>query len=46
MAMGVAADLARGAIRVSLGVENTAPEIDSFLKALKGLSRASDQVQE
>ena len=41
MAMGIPADLARGAIRVSLGVENEAHEIDSFLQTLQGLSRAS-----
>jgi len=46
MAMGVPADLARGAIRVSLGVENEAHEIDAFLKTLKGLSRASHERQE
>lgn len=46
MAMGVPADLARGAIRVSLGVENQAHEMDSFLKTLKGLSRASHERQE
>lgn len=40
MAMGVPADLGRGAIRVSLGVENEAHEIDSFLQALKGLSQS------
>ena len=40
IAMGVPADLARGAIRVSLGVENEAHEIDSFLEALKGLSQS------
>jgi len=41
-AMGVPSDLARGAIRVSLGVENEAPEIDSFLKTLSGLRRAPE----
>ncbi len=40
MAMGVSADLARGAIRVSLGVDNEVPEIDSFLQTLTGLCRA------
>ena len=43
MAMGVPADLARGAIRVSLGVENEAPEMDSFLKTLRGLSRTTEE---
>lgn len=43
MAMGVPADLARGAIRVSLGVENEAPEMDSFLKTLRGLSRTPEE---
>lgn len=43
MAMGVPPDLARGAIRVSLGVENEAPEIDSFLKTLAGLCRAPEE---
>ena len=45
-AMGVPADLARGAIRVSLGPDNASLEIDSFLTTLRGLSRASDARQE
>ncbi|MEY2696564.1 MAG: hypothetical protein RL333_702 [Pseudomonadota bacterium] len=45
-AMGVPADLARGAIRVSLGPDNAPLEIDSFLTTLRGLSRASDARQE
>lgn len=34
LAMGVPPDLARGAIRVSLGVSNTAQEVQAFLAAL------------
>lgn len=34
-AMGVAPDLARGAVRVSLGAANTAAEVDSFLETLR-----------
>jgi cysteine desulfurase len=32
--MGVPPDLARGAIRVSLGASNTAQEVQAFLAAL------------
>ncbi|MCB5186936.1 cysteine desulfurase [Methylobacillus caricis] len=40
LAMGVEADMARGAVRVSVGTHNTAEEIDLFLHALKNeLSR-------
>jgi cysteine sulfinate desulfinase/cysteine desulfurase-like protein len=35
MAMGVASELALGAVRFSLGAGNTLPQIDEFLKALK-----------
>jgi len=34
-AMGVAPDLARGAVRISLGVDNTAKQIEDFLFALQ-----------
>jgi cysteine desulfurase len=36
MAMGVAPELARGAVRVSLGATSTAAQIDEFLGVLKG----------
>lgn len=36
LAMGVPADLARGAVRVSVGLQNTAEEIAAFITALKG----------
>jgi cysteine desulfurase len=39
-AMGVAPDLARGAVRVSLGPTTTESEINRFLEAWKKLSRA------
>ena len=35
MAMGVAPDLARGAVRVSFGVKNTSDELNRFLAALQ-----------
>lgn len=35
LAMGVAPEIARGAVRFSLGAANTAQEVDEFLKALK-----------
>lgn len=35
LAMGVAEDLARGAVRVSFGYTNTAQEVDGFLTTLK-----------
>ena len=38
-AMGVPAELARGAIRVSLGPATTEAEIDRFLKAWKKLAK-------
>jgi cysteine desulfurase len=34
-AMGIAPDLARGAVRVSLGRENQSTQIDEFIKALR-----------
>jgi cysteine desulfurase len=34
-AMGVAPDVARGAVRVSLGPDNTGADIENFLKALQ-----------
>lgn len=36
MAMGVAPELARGAVRVSLGATSTAAQIEEFLRVLKG----------
>jgi cysteine desulfurase len=40
LAMGVAPELAQGALRLSLGPDNTAQEIQGFLQALRGeLSR-------
>jgi cysteine desulfurase len=36
-AMGVPEDIARGAIRVSLGIDNQAQDIDNFLEALEEL---------
>ena len=36
LAMGVEEDLARGAIRVSLGKDNTAAQVEAFLAALEG----------
>jgi cysteine desulfurase len=35
MAMGVHADLARGAVRVSFGMHNTAQQVADFLNTLK-----------
>ena len=35
LAMGIAPDIARGAVRFSLGAANTAHEVDEFLKAVK-----------
>ncbi len=35
LAMGVAPEIARGAVRFSLGVSNTAQDVDAFLAALK-----------
>ena len=37
LAMGVEPELARGAVRFSLGAGNTAEDVDRFLQALKGL---------
>ncbi len=37
LAMGVDAELARGAVRLSLGIGNTRREIDDFIRALKGI---------
>ena len=34
LAMGVDADLARGAVRISLGLENTEQQVQEFLTAL------------
>ena len=36
LAMGVAPELAQGAVRVSLGAENTVQEVQGFLQALRG----------
>jgi cysteine desulfurase len=35
MAMGVASDLARGAVRVSFGTNNTTEQLNSFLTVLQ-----------
>jgi cysteine desulfurase len=35
LAMGIAPEIARGAVRFSLGAVNTAQEVDDFLKAVK-----------
>lgn len=35
LAMGIAPEIARGAVRFSLGAANTAQDVDDFLKALK-----------
>ena len=37
IAMGVAPDLARGAVRLSLGIDNTAADVDGFLRTAQGL---------
>ncbi|MGZ8264378.1 MAG: cysteine desulfurase family protein [Burkholderiales bacterium] len=37
IAMGVEPELARGAVRLSLGAMNTAEEVEGFLQAVKGL---------
>ena len=37
IAMGVEPELARGAVRLSLGAANTAEDVDSFLQAVQGL---------
>ena len=37
LAMGVEADLARGAVRVSLGAANTQAQVDEFLSALSAV---------
>lgn len=37
LAMGVDAELARGAVRFSLGAANTAEDVDGFLQAVRGL---------
>jgi cysteine desulfurase len=37
LAMGVEADLARGAVRVSLGAANTQAQVDEFLSALSAI---------
>jgi cysteine desulfurase len=37
MAMGVDGELARGAVRLSLGAANTTAEVESFLLTLQGL---------
>jgi cysteine desulfurase len=37
LAMGVAPELARGAVRLSLGVQNTPQQIEDFLRALQGV---------
>jgi cysteine desulfurase len=35
LAMGIEEDIARGAVRVSIGMHNTAPQVEAFLLALK-----------
>jgi cysteine desulfurase len=37
MAMGVEPELARGAVRLSLGADNTAAHVDGFLQTVQGL---------
>jgi cysteine desulfurase len=37
LAMGVAPEVARGAVRLSLGKDNTAAEVAAFLSALEGV---------
>ena len=37
LAMGVAPELARGAVRLSLGVQNTPQQVAAFLRALEGV---------
>ena len=37
LAMGVDSELARGAVRVSLGKDNTAAQVEEFLQALSGV---------
>jgi cysteine desulfurase len=37
LAMGVAPELARGAVRVSFGVHNTAAQVEDFLQALSAV---------
>jgi cysteine desulfurase len=37
LAMGVAPELARNAVRLSLGKDNTAAQVDEFLRALSGV---------
>lgn len=44
LAMGVAPDVARGAVRVSLGRDNTADEIDAFLATLGQLNPANSRL--
>lgn len=39
IAMGVEPELARGAIRVSLGVQNTLSDIEGFARAVRGLTK-------
>lgn len=39
LGMGIARDVAEGAIRVSFGKDNTEAEVDQFLAALAGLTR-------
>jgi cysteine desulfurase len=43
-AMGVGADLARCAVRVSLGTGNSRAEVDSFLNALRNIARELSQI--
>lgn len=38
--MGIAPDVAKGAIRVSLGKDNTEAEVDQFLSALKAVAQS------
>ena len=37
LAMGVVADVARGAVRFSLGKDNTVAQVDEFLRTLQGV---------
>ena len=42
LAMGVDETLAKGAIRVSLGVSNTQEEVDQLIEALKDLTHLTE----
>lgn len=44
LAMGVSPDLAQGAVRVSLGPENTTQEVQGFLEELRGILSRMQQM--